>query len=50
MDDLLCREVRSLCEAGLREPQLLARPVRIVVPSRSTRLHAYTPYTPSPPP
>jgi superfamily I DNA/RNA helicase len=39
MDDLLCREVRSLCEAGLREPQLLARPVRIVVPSRSTRLH-----------
>jgi hypothetical protein len=39
LDDLLCREVGSLCETGLREPRLLAQPVRIVVPSRSARLH-----------
>jgi superfamily I DNA/RNA helicase len=39
LDDILCREVGRLCEAGLREPRLLAQPVRVVVPSRSARLH-----------
>ncbi|HEY5657260.1 MAG TPA: hypothetical protein VIY27_05685, partial [Myxococcota bacterium] len=39
LDDLLCEEVERLAASGTGDLRALARPVRIVVPSRSLRLH-----------
>ena len=39
LDALLCREVAALAASARADPRLLARPVRIVVPSNSLRLH-----------
>jgi len=38
----LVEEVRALMDAARRDPRLLARPVRVVVPSRALRLHLST--------
>jgi hypothetical protein len=39
VEEILCGEIAALQEAGIRKPRDLARPVHIVVPSRSLRLH-----------
>ena len=39
VDEILCREIESLEAEARRDPECLARPVYIVVPSRSLRLH-----------